>query len=134
MHASVTQVRDVPKTLQAAYNALRPGGLLIFSDRVFDARWDAYRAAVTAAVTAAGESAAPFWDTAHPCASKQTVVDHFLSAFEEIHASRYLKDEPRASSKRAISRREMARLIKKSRGDRDEQIYFIGRKPRGRTS
>ena len=161
MISVLQSVRDVPRTLQAAYNAIRPGGWLVFSDRgprpsatraphslsraspshltraprlppplplphspslcawcvysapVFDARWDAYRAG--------GERATPFWDVGHPCAIKQTVIDHFLSAFEEVHASRFVKDEGGAS------RRKGARM--RAAAVRDEQLYFIGRKP-----
>ena len=36
---------------QAAYNALRPGGIIVFSDRVFDGRWDEH--------ISGGD---PFWD------------------------------------------------------------------------
>lgn len=72
-------VQDVPRVLQAAYNALKPGGWLVFSDRVFDARWEAHRA-----------GASPFWDVGHPCAVKQTVIDHFLSGFEGVCDDRRL--------------------------------------------
>ena len=100
-------VRDVPVALQAASNALRPGGWLVFADRVFDARWDAYRAA--------GEGARPFWDVGHPCAVKQTVLDHFLAGFEEVHLRRYTKEAP-------------AGRPQPPPAERDEQLYFIGRK------
>ena len=33
MISVLQSVRDVPRTLQAAYNAIRPGGWLVFSDR-----------------------------------------------------------------------------------------------------
>lgn len=89
--------------LQAAYNALKPGGWLVFADRVFDARWDAFRA-----------GAAPFWDVGHPCAVKETLLDHFLSVFEEVQRRRWAK-EPRAGDGRHPALQ-------------DEQIYFIGRK------
>ena len=82
------------------FNALRPGGWLVFADRVFDARWDAYR-----------KGGEPFWDVGHPCTIKQTVLDHFLSFFEEVHMRRFTKDTPRTAQ-----------------GLQDEQIYFIGRK------
>ena len=53
-------VRDVPRAMQAAYNALRPGGLLVFAERAFDERWEAYR-------RSGGESSRVFWDVGHPC-------------------------------------------------------------------
>lgn len=43
--------RDHPAARQAAYNALRPGGIIVFSDRVFDGRWDEH--------ISGGD---PFWD------------------------------------------------------------------------
>jgi hypothetical protein len=70
---------SAPTPRQAAYNALKPGGWLVFSDRVFDGRWDAYLAA---------DAADAFWDVGHPCSVKQVVLDHFLSAFEEVRTSR----------------------------------------------
>ena len=114
MVSILQSVRDVTKTLQAAYNAIRPGGLLVFSDRVFDGRWDGYRAG--------GEA---FWDVGHPCAVKQTVIDHFLASFEEVHAQMYTQEGRLAPGQ---SKRKRARVQPPSR--RDEQIYFIGRKPR----
>ena len=145
-------VRDVARALQAAYNAIRPGGWIIFSDRgvcvaaprafaracvmttsdacvracvciVFDSRWDAYRAA--------GDEAIPFWDVAHPCAPKQTVVDHFLSAFEEVHSYRFVKEDAEAAAVAAGGggRRARRRIRVQSSAARDEQLYFIGRKP-----
>jgi len=39
--ACAQSVRDVPRAMQAAYNALRPGGLLVFAERAFDERWEA---------------------------------------------------------------------------------------------
>ena len=81
----------------------------MFADRVFDARWDAFR-------TGAAPGAAPFWDVGHPCAVKETLLDHFLSVFEEVHRRRWAK-EP---SVRAGDWRHPAL--------QDEQIYFIGRK------
>ena len=99
-------VRDVAKVLQAAYNGLRPGGLLVFADRVFDGRWDLYHQASGGGGGAGGK---PFWDVCHPCAVKQPMLDHFLSGFEELFSSRYTKGDGLA---------------------RDEQLYFIGRKLR----
>jgi hypothetical protein len=75
----------------------------VFADRVFDARWDAFR-----------EGAAPFWDVGHPCAVKETLLDHFLSVFEEVQRRRWAK-EPRSGDGRHPALQ-------------DEQIYFIGRK------
>lgn len=102
-------VRDVPAVLQSAYNALRPGGLLIFADRVFDTRWDAVR----------GAGAKPFSDVGHPCSVKQTLLDAFLAGFEEIHARRFTKENapevgppPGGAATPEI----------------DEELYFIGRK------
>ena len=141
MISMLQSVRDVPAVLQAAYNAIKPGGILVFSDRgararvlprgrgcaaltravrrwscaVFDARWDAYRAS--------GDDAKPFWDVGHPCSIKQTVLDHFLSAFEEIYATRYVKEDARRGKKGR-------RRVRVSSAQRDEQLYFIGRKPR----
>ena len=103
MIAVLQSVRDVLRALQAAYNALRVGGLLIFSDRVFDAKWEAYH---LAGGPARGK---PFWDVGHPCSVKQVVLDSFLSAFDELYSRRYSTP---------------------AKGGRpgDEQLYFIGRK------
>jgi SAM-dependent methyltransferase len=98
-------VRDVLQTLQAAANALRPGGLLIFADRVFDGRWEELTRA-----EAHGRPLEPFWDVGHPCSVKQVVVDHFLSGFNVLHSRRFSK--PARHKGRAA----------------DEQLYFIGRK------
>jgi len=106
MVSILQSVQDVPRVLQAAYNALKPGGWLVFSDRVFDARWEAHRA-----------GASPFWDVGHPCAVKQTVIDHFLSGFEEVYTRRWTKQDPKGSK----VRRQPDAL-------QDEQLYFIGRK------
>ena len=95
-------VRDVLRVLQVAYNALRVGGILVFADRVFDGRWDAYGER-----TEGGEA---FWDVGHPCSIKETMVDQFLSGFEEMHMKRFSKP----SSQRGQPP--------------DEQVYFIGRK------
>lgn len=102
-------VRDVPATLQAAYESLRPGGLLVFADRVFDSRWDDY----------SHERGKPFWDASHPCAVKQYIVDHFLAAFEEVYMQRHAAEG--GGGGRGGGRGPG--------GPRDEQIYFIGRKP-----
>ena len=59
--------------LQAAYNALRPGGWLVFADRVFDERWTAH----------AKGGAAPFWDVGHPCSPKAYLIDHFLAQLSD---------------------------------------------------
>ena len=107
MVAVLQSVQDVPAVLQAAYNALRPGGWLVFSDRIFDSRWDAYRHD--------GHNAAPFWDVGHPCAIKQTVLDHFLATFEEVHLRRFSKESLPGRPQLPPS-------------ERDEQLYFIGRK------
>ena len=103
MVSVLQSVRDVPAMLQAAYNALRPGGWLVFADRVFDARWDAYRA-----------GAPPFWDVGHPCAVKQLLLDHFLSGFDEVYSRRWTQERPHGSQ-------VLGQLP-------DEQMYFIGRK------
>ena len=105
MIAVLQSVRDVPAVLQRAYEALRPGGWLIFADRVFDARWDGYRAG----------KISPFWDVGHPCAVKQTVLDIFLAGFEEVYMRRYVS-ETASGRRRVLLRPEQ----------RDEQIYFIG--------
>lgn len=94
-------VRSVPAVLQSAFNALRPGGWLVFADRVFDARWDSTRAGGDA-----------FWDVGHPCSIKQTVLDHFLEGFEEVYSRRHVKEGSRQGT----------------HAHRDEQYYFIGRR------
>ncbi len=129
MVAALQSVRDVGAALQAAYNALRPGGLLIFADRVFDARWDAYRKS----------GGRPFWDVGHPCSVKQTVIDHFLSGFEEVYLKRYSKGATGAAVARAAARPSARRAPVRRAGKQqeaptapgtqgDEQLYFIGRK------
>ena len=121
-----------PSVLQVAYNTLRVGGLLIFADRVFDARWTAYLgtggppqnaeaygeagdespAGATAAARRVLRSGRIFWDVGHPCTVKQAVLDHFLLGFEELHMQRFTK--PSSKPGQAA----------------DEQLYFIGRKLR----
>ena len=96
---------------QAAYRALKPGGVLVFADRAFDERWEAYMRSGRAEAEA-------FWDVGHPCAVKQTLIDHFLAPFVEVYSRRYTKQEPRV---RGRGRRAPT--------NRDEQLYFIGRKP-----
>ena len=145
MISILQSVNDVTKVLQAAYNTLRPGGILIFADRVFDSRWDGYRAqqaehatvhaphplpprpcersSLTVRVLSAVACMQPFWDVGHPCAVKQVVIDHFLSAFEEVHSTSYTKEMGAGGGK---GKRERVQPP----SQRDEQIYFIGRKPR----
>ena len=96
-------MRDVPRAMQAAYNALRGGGVIVFADRAFDERWEAY------ARTGHAE-AAVFWDVGHPCAVKLGVLEHFMGGFRELYRKRHMHPT--------------------SHGPPDEQIYFIGRKPR----
>ena len=108
-------VRDVAAALQSAYEALRPGGLLVFADRVFDARWDEYRAR--------GEA---FWDVSHPCAVKQIVIDQFLASFEEVYARRV---DPQSASSRPPATSKERPGVGGAGSTRDEQLYFIGRKP-----
>lgn len=103
--STLQSAADVPALLQATFNVLRPGGWLVFADRVFDVRWDAYRK----------DSSTPFWDVGHPCAIKQTVLDHFLSFFDEMHTRRFTKDA--APGKPQLPPHQQ-----------DEQLYFIGRK------
>ena len=105
MVSVLQSVRDVPRAMQAAYNALRGGGLLVFAERAFDERWEAYRASGKA-------EAAVFWDVGHPCAVKMNVLEHFMAAFRELYRKRHVHPT--------------------SRGPPDEQVYFIGRKPRRR--
>ena len=102
MIAVLQSVQDVAAALQAAYNALRPGGWLVFADRVFDERWTAH----------AKGGAAPFWDVGHPCSPKAYLIDHFLAQFEEVHLRRHAK--PKANARRGEPP--------------DEQVYFIGRR------
>ena len=101
MISILQSVRDVPATLQAAFNAIKPGGWLVFSDRVFDGRWDAYR-----------NDGVTFWDVGHPCSPKAYLIDHFLAQFEEVHLRRHAK--PKANARRGEPP--------------DEQVYFIGRR------
>ena len=90
-------------TMQAAYRALKPGGVIVFSERAFDERWEAY--------TRSGRTeAAAFWDVGHPCAVKLVVLEHFMGAFREMYRKRHMHPT--------------------SHGPPDEQIYFVGRKPR----
>lgn len=111
-------VHDVFRVLQTAFNALRVGGLLVFADRVFDGRWDAYVEATRKRGTppAAGKEseggADIFWDVGHPCTPKQLVLDHFLSGFEELYLKRFTKPSSRPGH------------------PADDQLYFIGRKLR----
>ena len=105
MISVLQSVRDVPRAMQAAYRALRPGGVLVFSERAFDERWEAY--------TRSGRTeAAAFWDVGHPCAVKLVVLEHFMAAFREMYHKRHM--HPTAH------------------GPPDEQIYFVGRKPRNK--
>ena len=64
------------------------------------------------------------------CAVKQTVVDHFLSGFEEIYLRRYTKGGREGATVRAkaATSDRVARNLPPS--SRDEQLYFIGRKPK----
>ena len=51
-----------------------------------------------------------FWDVGHPCAVKLVVLEHFMAAFREMYRKRHMHPT--------------------SHGPPDEQIYFVGRKPR----
>ena len=88
---------------QAAYRALKPGGVLVFAERAFDERWEAYMRSGRAEAEA-------FWDVGHPCAVKLVVLEHFMAAFREMYRKRHMHPT--------------------SHGPPDEQIYFVGRKPR----
>ena len=103
MISVLQSVRSVPRAMQAAYRALRPGGLLVFSERAFDERWESYARSGHA-------PSAAFWDVGHPCAVKLVVLEHFMSAFKELYRKRHMHPT--------------------SHGPPDEQIYFVGRKPR----
>ena len=98
-----THYSPLPRATQAAYRAIRPGGVIVFSERAFDERWEAY--------TRSGRAeAAAFWDVGHPCAVKLVVLEHFIGAFREMYRKRHMHPT--------------------SHGPPDEQIYFVGRKPR----
>ena len=87
---------------QAAYRALKPGGVLVFAERAFDERWEAYMRSGRAEAEA-------FWDVGHPCAVKLAVLEHFMAAFRELYRKRHVQPSTHG-------------------GPPDEQVYFIGRR------
>ena len=125
MISLLQSVRNIPAVLQAAHAALRPGGWLVFADRVFDARWDGYRA---------GGEQTPFWDVGHPNAPKQTLLDVFFAAFEEVHLERFTKESGTAGRPPhgQAPNREVEGMYSRANSGapnlRDEQVYFIGRR------
>ena len=62
--------------LQNIYNSLKPGGVLIFHERIYDAN-----------------NATRDWNPGHPIRLKSAVFDHFLKHFEPLYESR-VTNEP----------------------------------------
>mmetsp|Transcript_28802 Transcript_28802/g.47719 ORF Transcript_28802/g.47719 Transcript_28802/m.47719 type:complete len:216 (-) Transcript_28802:34-681(-) len=118
MISVLQSVRDVPRVLQAAYNLLRAGGLLVFADRVFDAQWDTFK-----------KTRDPFWDVGHPCSVKQLVVDLFLAKFDEMYSHRWVKSSS-LHAHPSLREKHRAHSISQHTRAPDEQVYFIGRKLR----
>jgi SAM-dependent methyltransferase len=86
------------QVLQNMHNAVIPGGLLIFSERWYDTKWDRYDT---------GEWK-PFWDVGHPISIKKQVITHLLRFYEPIYEQGFHFEDPFFND--------------------DEGVYFIGRK------
>ena len=68
---------DALRVLQNLHESVRPGGgLLIFSERWYDAKWSKYEQE---------RQPVPFWDIMHPINIKRAVVEALLSHYEPLH-------------------------------------------------
>ena len=68
-------VRDALKVLQNLHNAVKPGGLLIFSERWFDKHWVDYEKDRTHF----------FFDVLHPITVKRAIFEELFSKYTEIY-------------------------------------------------
>ena len=66
--------RDALRVLDNLHAAVRPGGVLVFSERWYDAKWARYEA-----------TREPFWDAMHPINAKRSVIELLLSRYAPLH-------------------------------------------------
>ena len=92
--------------LQNMHNALRRGGILVFSERWYDRKWHEYYRALAAPHNVTAPSK-PFWDVGHPINIKRAVVDSLLHQYTPLFERTFSLE-----------------------GDypNDEGVYFIGRR------
>ena len=67
-------VQDALQVLHNLHAAVRIGGVLVFSERWYDAKWLAYET-----------SGKPFWDVLHPVNVKRAVLDTLLDHYEPLY-------------------------------------------------
>lgn len=93
--------------LQNMHNAVRPGGVLVFSERTYDDKWGAFfsgarqdgqgrQVPLTSRVGGwlieGGRYAVPFWDVAHAISIKYAVVDILLQHYTPLY-TRHFSDQ-----------------------------------------
>jgi SAM-dependent methyltransferase len=69
----IEHVMDAYQVLQNLYNSVRRGGILIFSERWYDAKFEAVK-----------QKKQPFWDLGHPVNIRKAVVEMMLKEFKVL--------------------------------------------------
>ena len=64
------------RVLQNMHDALKPGGLLIFSERSYDQHW---------ASLWESKEKLPFWDVGHPISLRRATFDMLLAHYTPLH-------------------------------------------------
>lgn len=66
--------RDALSVLENLHHAVKPGGVLVFSERWYDTKWTRYQ-----------QSKVPFWDVMHPINVMRVVVETLLSRYTPLY-------------------------------------------------
>jgi SAM-dependent methyltransferase len=66
--------RDALSVLENLHHAVKPNGILVFSERWYDTKWAQYE-----------QSRQPFWDVMHPINVKRAVIEALLSEYEPVY-------------------------------------------------
>lgn len=66
--------RDALSVLENLHHAVKPKGILVFSERWYDTKWAQYE-----------QTKQPFWDVMHPINVKRKVIESLLSGYDALY-------------------------------------------------